>query len=277
MRLPFVQLRQDAMVRARTMARLLGIPAYAGIGLAAELFAWALDMAPEDADGNVDWSGDLGAGDPVALVAAAVGWDGDAGALMAALIRVGFVEGATPRANRNARVRGLDCYEATHLKAQKDRDRKRVQRNSSGRPSDGAGQTQTQTQTQREAFIPPPAQLGSDRPDATQRVAGHWGRVAEGLVAWMVTTRDLRGRFAPTSLKGLEKLSEWALDWCLKHEPDARAIEQLHDAFVAYLDDPWACDPSRDARVEIWCADNVGLDRWAQERAKALEPARKAS
>lgn len=106
MRIPFLKIDQDALVRARTMSRLLKQPLYAGIGIANELFAWALDMAPEH-NGEVDLSGRIADEDPAALIAAAVGWEGDPRALLVALIRVGFV---APVGSEPARVKGLDRY-----------------------------------------------------------------------------------------------------------------------------------------------------------------------
>ncbi len=273
MRLPFVQLKQDAIVKARTMARLLKIPAYAGIGLAGELFVWALDMAPEFADGTVDWSGDLGKEDPAPLVAAAVGWEGDPEQLLAAFVRVGFVQAPDRHLRKNARVRGLDCYEATHTKALKDRDRKRVQRKSDGSREDGAGQTQTQT---HKKLLDPPADLGSGETQEPRFDVEHWKDDVEQLVVWMVCTRDLRGKFKHSTDADVAKTREWAVAWFLKHEPDELALDQMRRAFVGFLDDPWAQNPDRDARLSIWCADNVGLHRWTAERA-ADEPARRAS
>lgn len=271
MRLPFIQLKQDAIVKARTMARLLKIPAYAGIGLAGELFVWAVDMAPENDDGQVDWSGDLGKEDPAPLVAAAVGWDGDPDALLAAMIRVGFVQASSPHLRKNARVKGLDIYEATHAKALKDRERKRVHRKSTGSREDGAGQTQTQTQTQEKLLSHPHSEIRSgDLPKNEARKAeAHWDVTAEQLVAWMVCERDLRVELKsrPTVHGDLDAATRWALDWALKHEPDERAVEQMHRAFLAFLDDPLA---PAGRSLSVWCSDNVGAHRFDAERLKSF-------
>jgi hypothetical protein len=269
-RLPFIQLKQDAIVKARTMARLLKIPAYAGIGLAGELFVWALDMAPEDESGNVDWSGDLGKGNPAELVAAAVGWEGDQEQLLAAFIRVGFVQAADSHLRKSARVRGLDCYEATHAKALKDRDRKRVRRISTGSREDGAGQTQTQTH--KRLLETPQADFGSGEPETDSKEA-HWGDVAERLVAALIIDRDMSRPTRPTLRVDIDTASRWALDWCRKYEPDGLAVAQMRRAFSGYLEDDWATD--RGASLSLWCAETVWLTRWDAERADDRERHRK--
>jgi hypothetical protein len=86
MRLPFLQVTQEGMVRARTMARLLRIPEAHGVGLYVTLTAWALDLAPDG-----DLSGQLADQDPAALIAAGVGWDGDPAALLEAMLRTTLV------------------------------------------------------------------------------------------------------------------------------------------------------------------------------------------
>lgn len=106
MRLPFLQIDQDALIRARTLAGLLAIPAAHGIGLAVSLFAWALDMAPDG-----DLSGHIRDANPAEMVAAGVGWTGDSQRLYLALQRVGFIEVAA-MANACDRIRGLSRYEA---------------------------------------------------------------------------------------------------------------------------------------------------------------------
>ncbi len=92
----------------------------------------------------------------------------------------------------------------------------------------------------------------------------------------MVCTRDLRGRFKPSTEHDVAKIHDWATAWFVKHQPEERAVEQMHAAFVAFLDSDFACAPDRDARLPIWCADDVWRPRWDDERAR--EPAlRRAS
>jgi hypothetical protein len=87
MRLPFLQIPQLDMSRGRTLARILRIPEAHGIGLTVALDAWAVEEAPEG-----DVSGLIRDEHPAEAVALAVGWDGDSGALLAALVRVRLVE-----------------------------------------------------------------------------------------------------------------------------------------------------------------------------------------
>ncbi|MCY1080314.1 hypothetical protein [Archangium lansingense] len=85
-RLPFLQVPQQTVACARMLARALRVPEFQGIGLAVALDAWAVEMAPEG-----DLSGTLPPGDPAALLALAVGWEGDPAALLAALLLTGFL------------------------------------------------------------------------------------------------------------------------------------------------------------------------------------------
>jgi hypothetical protein len=87
MRLPFLQIPQLDMSRGRTLARILRIPEAHGIGLTVALDAWAVEEAPEG-----DVSGLIRDPNPAEAVALVVGWDGDSGALLAALERVRLVE-----------------------------------------------------------------------------------------------------------------------------------------------------------------------------------------
>lgn len=154
MRLPFIQVAQEALTQARGLARLLKTNQPHALGLLNLLWAWALTLGDEDKPP-----------DGVALtphapeiMAGSIGWDGDSDALLQALIAVGAVE----KLEIGLRVKGMDRYAAAWEKAQKDRDRKRKwQSERNGRGSDAEktrkergsdaefrGQTQTQTQTQ---------------------------------------------------------------------------------------------------------------------------------
>lgn len=103
MRLPFLQVSQEGLARARTMARLLRIPEAHGVGIYVTLTAWAVEMAQDG-----DLSGQLEDQEPAVLVAAAVGWDGDPGALLAAMERTRIV---MRDASGTHAVSGLDVYE----------------------------------------------------------------------------------------------------------------------------------------------------------------------
>src|SRR4051812_4519671 len=94
MRLPFLKLYQDAFVRARTMAPSLDLEPYAALGLQATLWAWGLDMSPEE---EVTGVFEDRAGDPAGLIADAVGWKGSKEKLLTAFIRVHVIELRPPR------------------------------------------------------------------------------------------------------------------------------------------------------------------------------------
>lgn len=101
-RLPFLQVSQESLARARTLARLLRIPEAHGVGLVVSLTAWALEMASEE-----DLSGRISDPAPAVLIAAAVGWDGDPEALLDAMRRTGVV---MLGASGEHSVMGLDVY-----------------------------------------------------------------------------------------------------------------------------------------------------------------------
>lgn len=103
MHLPFLQVPDDVWPKARTLARILRVPEFQGIGLAVALDAWALQCAT---DGDV--SGLIDDPNPSEAIALAVGWEGDAAVLFAALVRVRLVE----KSPDVARVTTLEKYAA---------------------------------------------------------------------------------------------------------------------------------------------------------------------
>jgi hypothetical protein len=140
MRLPWIKVYQDGLVKCRTLARLLKIPTAHGIGIGNMIWSWGLDMAPENDAGDIDLRGHL-VGDPAELIAAAVEWDGDQQRLWQVLCQVGLcaeAKGATP-----ARIKGLKLYAEVLEERKRDRDRKKglappegVRRNSGGHPGE---------------------------------------------------------------------------------------------------------------------------------------------
>ncbi len=113
----------------------------------------------------------------------------------------------------------------------------------------------------------PPADFGSGEPEASRFDVEHWRDDVEQLVAWMVCTRDLSARFKPSTDDEVARTREWAVSWFLKYEPDQRAVDRMHRAFEAFLESPWARAPERDARLQLWCSDDVWQPRWDAERA----------
>jgi hypothetical protein len=151
------------------MARLLRIPETQGVGIYVTLTAWALEMAPDG-----DLSGQLEDQDPAVLVAAAVGWEGDPGALLAAMERTKIV---MRDASGTHAVAGLDVYSraltssegrkvAASVAARARWDRNNdASRMPDASPSHATAmrpdaKTQTQTQTQKVEDLPPPSSAG---------------------------------------------------------------------------------------------------------------------
>ncbi len=114
MQLDWIQVEQSAINKGRTMARLLRIPEAHGVGLAVSLIAWGVEQATER-----DLSGQIPDDKPAEVIAAALGWKGDAGKLYTALIRVGFVEKSSGAIEDGFdRVKGLDRYAAAAVSAE---------------------------------------------------------------------------------------------------------------------------------------------------------------
>lgn len=244
MRLPFFQMTQDALVRARTMAGILKIPAAHGIGLAASLFVWALEMATSD-----DLTGQIADENPAEVVAAAVGWDGDAIKLYSAMCRVGFIERSQKLEDGFDRVRGLDRYADALALPSKRSDAgkigaaKRWQRPSNPMANDG--QTQTQTQTHKETppseecaeRTPPPEkpfELSSDPPKPTRRRSDaqqffDWGQPERSRVTGLVAEAEPD----PGKLNA----------WFPKAVEVSGSVERLQIAYANYIlhprDDYW--------------------------------------
>ncbi len=136
MRMPWLQIDDDAMTRGRTLARLLDIPDAHGIGLCVALWDWALDMAPEG-----DLRGRIADESPASLCRAAVGWAGDAALLWVSYQRIGLIDAS-------GRVKGLSRYDKVLRKRQ--RDRERVASGPSANRSESPRKTETETETEKE-------------------------------------------------------------------------------------------------------------------------------
>lgn len=151
MRLPYLQVTQEAWTSARMLAGVLGIKRREALGLVLDLWAWGLYLGPDDEPP----AGVCDSPRAVALMAGALEWDGDAETLCAAFVDVDLLE----RLPTGVRVRGLDRYRSAWEKSAKSKARKakwmeeRVQ-NAPGTRSERvpnalpAGDTQKKTQTQ---------------------------------------------------------------------------------------------------------------------------------
>lgn len=86
MRLPFLQVAQEEMARARTLAGYLGVPYTHALGMTVALKAAALEAAQDD-----DVSGEIEDPNPAEWMAVQCGWPlDDAQRLASALLRCGF-------------------------------------------------------------------------------------------------------------------------------------------------------------------------------------------
>lgn len=180
MRLPFLQVSQEEMARARTLAGYLGVGWQQAVGMVVALKAAALDTAE---DGDV--SGRIEDPNPAEWMAVQCGWPlAEAERLASALLRCGFVmAGPWPGygvASMEPYAAALETSkkrsEAGRRGAQRLWDARKDGRAMAGpEPRHGHGlardaKTQTQTQTQKEERELPCAQGApepEDLPDAT--------------------------------------------------------------------------------------------------------------
>lgn len=161
MRLPFLQVSQEEMARARTLAGYLGVPYAHALGMTVAIKAAALESATDD-----DVSGAIHDPNPAEWLAVQCGWPmGRADVLAAALARCGFAM-AGPSGGHV--VAGMEPYRKALGTSEKraEAGRKGAEARKSmggyGKPMAGPWQgdghsmardakTQTQTQTQTEA------------------------------------------------------------------------------------------------------------------------------
>lgn len=144
MRLPYLQVDSEAFERAVELAALLGVSEAQAVGHLVLLWRWCLSRPQDEA-----LEGLVGGAKAGALLEAGSRWDGQAGALVEALMEVGLVE--MDAAAAAFRVRGLDRYRSTIARKETDRDRKRaVRRTSAGRPADKVGQNASELELELE-------------------------------------------------------------------------------------------------------------------------------
>lgn len=115
MRLPFIQVDADAMIRARVLARLLGVDRHRAISIMLDLWTWALEV-----DGDERPSGRIQGPDAALQISGAVEWSGDHDAMAAALVSAKLVE----RTEDGLRIRGMDRYHAAWDRQKADKARK---------------------------------------------------------------------------------------------------------------------------------------------------------
>lgn len=180
MRLPWLQVDQDAFERAAELAAVLDINEAQAMGHLVFLWRWSLSRP-----GDVELSGEVQGQTAVTQVEAGARWKGRRGAFVEVLIELGLV---TEDGANLLRVRGLDRYRKELTKREQDRERQAVaraaarhadvQRTSNGQPADVERQTQTQTQTQKKKEqLPLSAQAAPEADPRPARVFEHWRAV----------------------------------------------------------------------------------------------------
>lgn len=150
MRFPWLQVDADFIgAKASDLGAHLNISRREAMGLALDLWTWALARAPDDAppDGVVTGAGPV----PDRLIAGSVGWTGSAEAFTAALVSVGLAV----RLDGGYRLAGFSRYKATWEKNRR-RAGTRPEQNRTGAGGDAPRKTQTQNET-TSAGSPPSA------------------------------------------------------------------------------------------------------------------------
>lgn len=154
MRFPWLQVDADFVgAHAGDLGAHLGISRREAMGLALDLWTWALARARDDAppDGIVTGTGAV----PDRLLAGSVGWTGPAEQFTAALVAVGMAV----QIDGGYRLTGFGRYKATWEKNRR-RTGEKPERNRTGTGDEPARKTQTQTQRKEEPASPvsaPPA------------------------------------------------------------------------------------------------------------------------
>lgn len=158
MRFPWLQVDADFIgAKASDLGAHLGISRREAMGLALDLWTWALARARDDAppDGLVTGTGPV----PDRLLSGSVEWTGPAEVFTEALVAVGLAV----RVDGGYRLTGFDRYRATWEKNRR-RAGPKPERNRTGTGEEPARKTQTQTQKEQQqpsaaADAPPVGQV----------------------------------------------------------------------------------------------------------------------
>lgn len=190
MRLPWVQVTQEAFGLSRSLAGLLGCDRHRALSMLIDLWAWGLDQGPADEPPM----GIVNSPRAARMVAGAVEWTGDADELIQALEDLGIVEVF----DGGIRVRGMKRYHGTW---------KKNRTGSGGKPngsrSDAGGKPKRQTQTQTHIDLPDgrslplPPQGGA--PESLGQLAEAWNEITSPplpRVVGMPADRKKRARAA---------------------------------------------------------------------------------
>lgn len=217
-----------------------------------------------------------------AQVEAACRWSGPAGKLIEFFVEVGLLDpqkkefevhdwsefqGKLVEKSR----RDSAAKKAKRLKEKEEREKTARAARAPGAPTyetDGRDETRRDETDEKllEAPDVTPAISVAVAVDRTPpRVEKNWGLVGEQLADWARKQRACMGNFGPDRESDIAAVHSWALSWCLKHEPDERALDQMRETFNAFLGEQWAIE--RDCALALWATENVWLPRWNNQRA----------
>lgn len=149
MRFPWLQVDADFIgAHAGDLGAILGVSRREAMGLALDLWTWALARAKDDAppDGIVTGTGPV----PDRLLSGSVGWTGPAEQFTSALVAVGLAV----RIDDGYRLTGFGRYRSTWEKNRR-RSVGKPERNRSGTGAEPEPKTQTYTQKEATTFAAP--------------------------------------------------------------------------------------------------------------------------
>lgn len=213
MRFPWLQVDADFIgAHAGDLGAHLGISRREAMGLALDLWTWALARAPDDAppDGIVTGTGPV----PDRLLSGSVGWSGPAEQLTAALVAVGMAV----RIDGGYRLTGFSRYKSTWEKNRR-RTVGKPDLNRTGSGSEPEPKTQTQTQTQKKEDLAGHADAGPP--------------VATGRPELTLTTQDAKPKPEAKKPRRLSAGED------LYQQVQAVRQQQCEKAGVAFVPDRW--------------------------------------
>jgi hypothetical protein len=264
MRLPFLKIQQDAFMRAKLAGGYLRTSRREALGMAADLWAWGVDMTPEGIDPGL--IGCFFDDDPAGVLAAALEWRDGPDALFSAFVRAGFIEplhvavgDSDARKIGGFRIKGLrDLYgDALGLPSKRSEAGKKgaaARWQSHDKPianlsdadappttTDGQTQKQTQTQTQRQETndVRPPAATGFPVvPEKPDKPDGLW----DGMDFWAWAQAKRREAGLQTERRPNDRtVSVWWSQALMQ----GSTPKALRNAFVAFGRDPYWTSPER--------------------------------
>lgn len=173
MRLPWLQIDTNVFPRLDSLAGLLKISQAHAYGLAAALWAWAIDWGPSDRPPT----GEVVSPRAGEIVSAGLRWEGDPDVLIGALRDIGLVADI----EGGLRIKGMSRYaeawkrqDKSKTKAAKWRDQKRKWRaenegRTTDKPRTSAGQT-SKTETETETHTEKTKSIAGKKPPADPRL-----------------------------------------------------------------------------------------------------------